>query len=422
MYTSGIDVDAAGNLYIADTGNDEVASFTPSGQLRWRVGTRGGIGPGDFSNPRDVAVVGSRLYVADTDHASVVVVDTATGGNPVRWTTKFPSLLGVGAGVDAAGSPVVLVAESGTSTIKVVRPDGTVIRSVGNGLGSGPGYLNQARDAATSANGTIFVADFKNQRVAVFAPDGTWLRSWGSAGTTDGKFKDPYGIVLDDAGLVYVSDNNRIQSFTQDGTFVRSWGVRGTGPTELFQLRRVAVDHGAAPGVYAADLWGRKVVRYDATGSITKIFGGDVPADGGFNEPYGLAQADGKVYVTDVNNQRMQRFDAATRSVELVWGHRGYDSDLSGVNWPRDLTVNAARNTIWLADTKNFRLLEFTRDGTPTGATLGSRGTALGQLNWAYGIASYGRDLIVADSFGGRVSAGTPTTRPTRSGGATPPG
>ena len=41
MYPSGLDVDPVGNLYIADTGNDQVAAYSPAGAPLWRVGVRG---------------------------------------------------------------------------------------------------------------------------------------------------------------------------------------------------------------------------------------------------------------------------------------------------------------------------------------------------------------------------------------------
>src|SRR4029078_8158421 len=65
MYPSGLDVDASGNAYIADTGNDQVVAFGPSGSRLWRVGVRGTKAPGRFSNPRDIAYIAGQLYVAD---------------------------------------------------------------------------------------------------------------------------------------------------------------------------------------------------------------------------------------------------------------------------------------------------------------------------------------------------------------------
>jgi DNA-binding beta-propeller fold protein YncE len=88
----------------------------------------------------------------------------------------------------------------------------------------------------------------------------------------------------------------------------------------------------------------------------------------------------------------------------LEWGHRGWGSEnLLGMNWPRDLTANQVSNTIWLADTKNNRLVEFNRNGLTTGKAVGKFGTAVGQLHWPYGITSFGKNVIVADTYNNRV-------------------
>ena len=61
-----------------------------------------------------------------------------------------------------------------------------------------------------------------------------------------------------------------------------------------------------------------------------------------------------------------------------------------------------------MSDTKNNRLLQFTRDGIPTGSFLGEVGSAANQLHWPFGIASIGANLIVADTFNNRVSRWSP--------------
>jgi DNA-binding beta-propeller fold protein YncE len=67
------------------------------------------------------------------------------------------------------------------------------------------------------------------------------------------------------------------------------------------------------------------------------------------------------------------------------------------------VTLNTATNTVWVADTKNNRLTQFTTTGTPTGKTFGHLGTDSGSLHWPFGIASVGSDVVVADTFNNRV-------------------
>ena len=194
MYPSGIDVDAAGNIYVADTGDDQVQSYGPGGGLRWVRGSRGLKAPGRFENPRDVAFLNGKVYVADTGYNRVQVLNASDGTVDAVWGVRFGTIMGISAGVDASGTPVILIAESSASTIRVYTPGGTSIRSIGTGPGNGAGQLNQARDAATDADGNVYVADYMNSRVAVFGPGGGWIRAWGVNGNNPGQLKRPYGL------------------------------------------------------------------------------------------------------------------------------------------------------------------------------------------------------------------------------------
>jgi DNA-binding beta-propeller fold protein YncE len=409
MYPSGLDMGGAGTIYVADTGDDEVEAYDASGDELWVTGSRGPKALGRFDNPRDVAYHAGRVYVADTGYKRVQVLDAATGQALNAWSHPFVTIMGISAGVDASGSPVILVAEVSSSTIKVFTPAGALVRTIG-GPGSGAGDLDAARDAATDAAGRIYVADYKNHRIAKFSPSGTWLLNWGSKGSNPGQMIRPYGVDVDDTGKVYVSENNeRIQKFEQDGTFLNSWGSRGGGPGEFFILRRVAVGAGATPEVCGADLWGVKIDCFFHGGAFSRGLGGTAGALGFFNEPYGVA-VDTKTFVMDTTNQRVQRFSAGG-SFELSWGERGWGEGNPGFNWARDVaTMGGSTGTVWVADTKNSRLIEFTRDGDATGTVLGANGPAIGELSWPFAVVSIGGDLIVADTNNDRVQRWDPAS------------
>jgi DNA-binding beta-propeller fold protein YncE len=108
MYPSGLDVDPSGTMYIADTGNDQVAAFGTAGNQLWRVGVRGTRAPGVFSNPRDLAYLNGKLYVADTENNRVQVLNASNGSLDSVWSYRFGSLIGISAGVNAVGNPVIL--------------------------------------------------------------------------------------------------------------------------------------------------------------------------------------------------------------------------------------------------------------------------------------------------------------------------
>jgi DNA-binding beta-propeller fold protein YncE len=166
--------------------------------------------------------------------------------------------------------------------------------------------------------------------------------------------------------------------------------------------------------VYGADLWGFHVQRFSSAGVFQRSYGDQVPEDGGFNEPSGEAVGANDTYVADSVNQRIQKFTTSSGAFEQVIGHRGWlATDLLGMNWPRDVTLNGVSNSIWVADTKNNRLTEFNPQGNPTGKKAGKLGSGVDQLHWPFAIDSAGKDVVVADTFNNRVElwdTGTLTT------------
>jgi DNA-binding beta-propeller fold protein YncE len=413
MYPSGLDVDGTGNVYVADTGDDQIQKFNASGDLLWVTGTRGAKAPGRFENPRDVAVQGGKVFVADTGYNRVQVLNASDGSVSSVWSAKFVTIMGISGGVDGSGNPVILASESGTHTIRVYSPSGDLIRSVGSGPGSGPGQLNGVRDAATDADGKIYAADFANSRVVVFGPGGAPLGAWGVNGTGPQHLKRPYGVDLDVQGNVYVADsNNYIHKFTSSGGFLAAYGAPGDGVGRFQMLRRVALGPGSTPTVFGADLWTYKIETFNSAGTQIGQLGGRGPADGFFNEPYGLAVDSQHIFVVDMVNQRMQRFSSsAPYGFQLQWGGRGWGEGNPGFNWARDAAIGSSggSRSVWVADTKNNRFTEFWPDGTATGRNFGGSGSAIGQFNWPHAVDAIGSDLVLVNTKNNRVERWDPS-------------
>lgn len=410
MYPSGLDVDDAGTVYLADTGNDQVAAYGPDGKMMWRTGSYG-RGVNELAEPRDVAVTGGRVYVADTGNGRIKVLDAKTGRQLAVWPTEYRSIMGISAGVDAAGDAVVIGTEAfpGASALVIHQPrTGSVVRTIELPTGTGDGQVEEPRDAATGPDGRIYLADFRNHRIAVFSATGAWVSAFASLGSENDELNGPYGVDVDAAGNIYVTDSNNatIKKFSSDYKFVASMGVSGKGDGEFFQLRRAVVGAGSSPLVYGADLWGNKIEVFTNSGKLTRTLGGSHPAAGGFNKPYGLALTATDLLVADTANHRVQRFTYAGKFLSS-FGERGFGKDLSGLNWERDVTVSPS-GMIWVADSKNNRLLEFTAAGAATGRATGRLGAADGQFNWPYALAFLGSDLVVADTFNNRVQRMTP--------------
>lgn len=407
LYPSGLDVDGAGDLYVADTGNDQVMKFAAGTSTpAWTKGTRAGsYATGLFSNPRDIAVGTSHLWVADTDHYLVQVLGL-DGTYQGRLNYALRSPIGVSVGVDANANEIVLVADGSTGAIEIFSSSGVHVRTIPPRLGATAG----SRDAATDAQGRIYVADYRHDRIQVYDANGSWLRSWGGAGSpTCQLIPRPYGVDVDAAGRIYVasSTRNQVKVFTTDGSCVGTIGRYGTTDTTLSQLRRVAVGGGPDPLVYAADLWGIKISAYRPDGTIARTIGGrPYPAAGGLNEVRDVAVAGGYVYAADTINQRAQRFDL-DGSHPIAWGNKGVSS--GSFNWPQGVVVDPANGHVWVLDTRGNRLQEFSADGTGPIRAFGSAGSVAGRFNWPMD-ASFGSDgtLFVADTFNNRIQAFRP--------------
>src|SRR6478672_8246490 len=84
--------------------------------------------------------------------------------------------------------------------------------------------------------------------------NGTFITKWGTNGTADGQFNDPWGVAIDSSGSVYVADygNNRIQKFDSNGKFITKWGTPGSDDGKFSGPAGVAVD--SSGNVYVADL------------------------------------------------------------------------------------------------------------------------------------------------------------------------
>jgi hypothetical protein len=142
-------VDAAGDVFVADTNHNAVKEVLPNGTIRT-------IGFG-FNRPFGVAVdAAGDVFVADTNHNAVKEV--LPNGTIRTIGSGFNRPYGVA--VDAASD--VFVADTNNHAVKEVLPDGA-IRALGSGF-------NRPSGVAVDAAGDVFVADTYNNRVVELSP------------------------------------------------------------------------------------------------------------------------------------------------------------------------------------------------------------------------------------------------------------
>lgn len=236
---SGVAVDAAGNIYVADYGNHTIRKVTASGTVTTFAGLAGSAGSTDgpgaaarFNGPAGVAVDASgNVYVADTSNSTIRkltpggVVTTLAGTAGAFGATDGTGaaarfFLPFGVAVDSSGT--VYVADTYNQTIRKVTAGGVVTTlagtagSPGSTDGLGPAArFRSPRGVAVDSSGSVFVADFDNEVLRKINPAGEVLTLAGSAGVkgsadADGpgaRFRGPAGIAVDVAGNVYIADS-----------------------------------------------------------------------------------------------------------------------------------------------------------------------------------------------------------------------
>jgi hypothetical protein len=173
--------------------------------------------------------------------------------------------------------------------------------------------------------------------------------------------------------------------------FVLKWGGPGSADGQ-FYVAGVAAD--AAGNIYVADLYNHRIQKFDSNGNFLLKWGGFGSEDGEFYYPYGVA-VDGfsNVYVVDANNHRIQKFDSNGNFI-TKWGTQG--SGDGQFNFPLAVAVDGSAN-VYVADPFNYRIEKFDSNGTFL-TKWGSLGAGDGEFTQPVGVAADASGMVyVAD-------------------------
>lgn len=239
----GITIDSADNLFVSEVSNHTIRKITPAGVVSLFAGSPDAIsGATDatasaakFNSPAGLAIdAANNLYVADSSNHTIRkitptgVVSTVAGlaltpgitdgtGNSARFNTP----LGVTA--DAAGT--LYVADTLNSIVRKITPAGTVTTFAGSATGisgNADGAGNAARfyspyGIKLDASGDVYVADTSNTTVRKITPSGSVSTVVGVAGVAPfaegilpAAVGDPtYGLSIY-AGQLFIATNTRV--------------------------------------------------------------------------------------------------------------------------------------------------------------------------------------------------------------------
>ena len=463
-------IDSSGNIYVADFGSSTIRKITPAGVVTTLAGTAGVAGSLDgtgtaarFNQPSGVAVDNSgNLYVADSGNNQIRKVVIATG---VVTTFAGSTLAGAG-GSDGTGNVALFsrprgIAVDGAGNIYVADADNNTIRKITSAgvvttvAGAANTYGSTDSTTATSARfdfpcslavdtaGNIYVADQANQTIRKISTAGvtTLAGNAGASGAVDGtgtaaRFYRPSGVALDGSGNLYVTDysNDLIRKITpSSGTVTTVAGVAGvTGiqdgsgyllisPSLFNGPSATATD--AAGNVYVADT-NNQVIRKISPSGLSSKLAGQVLLVGGadtdlannipayFNNPAGIAfdNNTNNVYVADTGNHTIRIINPSGVVTTLagLFGVPG-STDSTGTaatfSSPSNLVVDNNSN-VYVADYGNHKIRKITPAGVVT--TLAGSGTA-GSADGSGAAASfnYPRGLAIDSTFSNLYVADT---------------
>jgi hypothetical protein len=251
---AAVAVDGFGNLYIADEANNRVREVAPDGIISTFAGdgTNGYSGDGDaatnadLANPTGVAVdAAGNVYIADRNNNRIRQVGTTgiintfagngnngfsgDGGAAINASLSNPQ----GVAVDGLGN--LYIADSGNKRIRKVGPNGIIITVAGNGDAGYYGDGGQATNAffespasvAVDAFGNFYIAD-GTEHLRKVGLNGIISTVAGNAGLgfggdggppTNSMLGEVYGLAADIYGDLFIADtgNNRVREINGFG-------------------------------------------------------------------------------------------------------------------------------------------------------------------------------------------------------------
>jgi trimeric autotransporter adhesin len=419
----GVAVDGAGNLFIADYRNSRIRKVSPDGIIATVAGGGGCCFAGDggpatsahVSFPVGVAVDGAgNVFIADTGNQRIRRVSpdgiittlagdgtegfSGDGGPATSAALSYPNAVAV----DSERN--LFIADFGNHRIRRISPDGIITTVAGNGTRGFSGDGGPATSAplsafslATDSESNLFIVD--DNRIRKISPSGIINTV---AGTSTGGFSgdggpatsaslSPGSVAADAEGNLFIADvgNKRIRKVSASGVIgtVAGNGAPGVyfygdgGPAtaaRLYLPTAVALD--GTGNLFITDFANGRIRKVSPDGVITTVAGNGMRGFSGDGGPATSAalwpgnvavDAQGNLFITDIDTQRVRKVSTGGIITTVAGnGMRGFSGDggpatSAALNYPYAVAVDSERN-LFIVDGQNHRVRKVSPSGIIT--------------------------------------------------------
>jgi len=273
------------------------------------------------------------------------------GATAYRVVPDFPQLppsivLGAVSAVAENSKGHIFAFHRGQHPILIIDSQGKLIRSFGDGL------FTLAHGLRIDSEDNIWVTDASNHTLIKFSPDGVPLLKLGEKdvpGEDAMHFNKPTDIAFAANGDFYVSDgygNSRVVKFNKDGKFLKTWGKKGTAAGEFNLPHAVRLD--AQGRVFVADRENNRIQVFDPDGKYLRQMEGFAP--------YGLfITPDQILFVADGVANKVLKMTLEGK-ILATWGVTG--AEPGNFQLPHMLTV-AKDGAVYVTEITGKRLQKF---------------------------------------------------------------
>ncbi len=314
------------SLLVTERGNNRVHKYRTDGTLLWRAGTvAGGSGTDEFRQPGGLAVIAAndRVYVADTGNARIQLLTLSTGASVGRWGSygtgpgqfRKPIAVAVDTGVGAAAHVYVLDAE--LRRVQKFTFDGaTLLGSFGGALGSGDGAFSPIGDGpgdiVLDTAGNAYISDVTNHRIHKWQ-----LQSDAQGNITSATFVGWLGKCTSGTGCDTTKGQSRGFGCTA-ATCPAGSPASGSGAAQFTNPRGLGLD--GAGNLFVADVDNNRIQQFDANGAFVRMWGTTGSGSGQFRGPLDVAVLGSDVFVADMRNGRVVHYSTTGVQQAVIGG------------------------------------------------------------------------------------------------------